>query len=311
MSLQEGKTLLIVNPAAKRGHGAEAGRQVLRALRAELGVHAVDVANTYRARHATELAAGAAGYRNVVALGGDGVIHEVVNGLMQLPKADRPTLGVIPVGSGNDYARSLGMPLKLEAAVRMLLEARELPIDVGCCNGEFFDETLSFGLDAGVALGTVAWRARLHISGAPLYLASGIDQMLNHLDAYRFRAVLDGEREVSGQMIMMAVQIGPTYGGGFRVCPGATFDDGLFDICYADPVKLPRAARLFLSAKNAHHVGAPEIHFDRASSIQLEFDQRPPVQMDGEEHVADAYDIGMHQHALCVLTGPGYASSTV
>ncbi len=301
MSLHEGKTLLIVNPAAKRGHGAESGRVALRVLRNELGVHAVDVVNTYKPQHAVELAAGAAGYRNVVALGGDGVIHEVVNGLMRLPAAQRPALGVIPVGSGNDYARSLRIPLQLDAALRALLEAQERPIDVGSCNGECFDETLSFGLDAGVALGTVAWRARLHISGAPLYLASGIDQMVNHLDPYRFHAVLDGERELEGQMIMMAIQIGPTYGGGFRVCPGAEYDDGLFDICYADPVKLPRAAFLFLSAKNAHHVGAPEIHFDRAESIRLEFDSQPPVQMDGEAHVADSYDICMHPHALRVL----------
>ena len=302
MTLHEGKTLLIVNPAAKRGHGAEAGRHALRVLRSAIGVHAVDVVNTFKPQHGIELAAGAAEYANVVALGGDGVIHEVVNGLMSLPKVQRPALGVIPVGSGNDYARSLRMPMKLDAALQALLSASECPIDVGCCNGEYFDETLSFGLDAGVALGTVAWRSRLHISGAPLYLASGIDQMVNHLDTFAFHAVLDGEREIAGKMVMMAIQIGPTYGGGFRVCPDAAFDDGLFDICYADPTKLPRAAILFLSAKNAKHVNAPEIHFDRASSIRLEFDRRPPVQMDGEPHLADGYDIQMHQHALRVLT---------
>ena len=301
MPLRDGKTLLVVNPAAKRGHGAEAGRHALRVLREALGVHAVDVVNTYKPKHGIELGASAAGYQNVLALGGDGVIHEVVNGLMQIPKADRPALGVIPVGSGNDYARSLNTPMKLDAALRALLTAQERPIDVGCCNGECFDETLSFGLDAGVALGTVKWRQRLHISGAPLYLASGIDQMVNHLNTYEFHMVLDGERVLDGQMVMMAVQIGPTYGGGFRVCPGAAFDDGLFDICYATPVKLPRAALLFLSAKNANHVDAPEINFERAGSIRLEFDSRPPVQMDGEPHVADSYDISMHKHALRVL----------
>ena len=295
------KTLLIVNPAAKRGHGAEAGRHALRVLRDALGIQALDVVNTYEPHHAERIAAEAGAYQNVLALGGDGVIHEVVNGLMQLPAGGRPTLGVIPVGSGNDYARSLGMPLKLDAALQALRVAEARPVDIGSCNGEYFDETLSFGLDAGVALGTVAWRARLHISGAPLYLASGIDQMLNHLDTYTFHALLDGERVLDGQMVMMAVQIGPTYGGGFRVCPDAVLDDGLFDICYASPVKMPRAAVLFLSAKNAHHVNAPEIHFERAASIHLEFDARPPVQIDGEPHLADSYDIRIHPRALTVL----------
>lgn len=301
MSLQDGKTLLIVNPAAKRGHGAEAGRVALRTLREALGVHAIDVVNTYEPHHAVALAADAGGYDNVVALGGDGVIHEAVNGLMQLPEDARPAFGVIPVGSGNDYARTLGMPLKLDAALQALLTAKAKLVDVGSCNGEYFDETLSFGLDAAVALGTVAWRQRLHISGAPLYLASGIDQMLFHLDTYRFHALLDGEREVTGDMVMMAVQQGPTYGGGFRICPDSILDDGVFDICYADPVKLPRAATLFLSAKDAHHVNAREVHFERATRIFLEFDHRPPVQMDGEPLVADSYDIVMHERALQVL----------
>ena len=301
MPLRQGKTLLIVNPAAKRGHGAEAGRAALRALRAELGARAIDVVHTDKPRHAVEISADAAGYQTVVAGGGDGIIHEAVNGLMRIPEADRPAFGVIPVGSGNDYARSIGMPLKLDAAIAALIAAQPQPTDIGSCNGEFFDETLSFGLDAGVALGTVAWRSRLHIAGAPLYLASGIDQMLNHLDAFRFHAKLDGGRAHEGELIMATVQIGPTYGGGFHVCPDALIDDGVFDICYASPVGLLRAAQLFLGAKNGKHVGAPEIHFAQAKAIHLEFDARPPVQMDGEPHIADSYDIRMHPQALHVL----------
>lgn len=301
MSVREGKTLLVVNPAAKRGHGAEAGRYALRALRQELGVFAVDVVNTDASGRAASIAADAGGYDNVVALGGDGVVHEVLNGLMQIERADRPAIGVIPVGSGNDYARSLGMPMKLDAAIAALVAAQPKTVDVGSCNGEYFDETLSFGLDAAVALGTVVWRRRLHISGAPLYLASGIDQMLFHLDTYRFRALLDGEREIAGDMVMLAVQQGPTYGGGFRVCPDAVLDDGVFDICYADPVRTMRAVKVFVSVKNAHHINEPEVHFERASSIHLEFDRRPPVQMDGEPVVADAFDIRMHPSALRAL----------
>lgn len=301
MPLHEGKTLLIVNPAAKRGRGAKAGQLAMRVLRAELGVKALDVVNTYHPQHAVEIASQAGGYHAVISLGGDGIIHEVVNGLMEIPREERPILGVVPVGSGNDFARSLDMPFKLEAALEALLSATPRALDVGSCNGEYFAETLSFGLDAGVALGTVPLREKLHISGAPLYLASGFDQMVNHLDTYRFKAVLDGSREVEGQMVMFAVQLGPTYGGGFRICPDALFDDGLFDICYAEPMALPKAIMLFVRAKNAHHVGNPDIHFDRASSLHLEFDARPPVQIDGEPHVADSYDIKMHPKALDVL----------
>ena len=330
MNVDEGKCLLIVNPAAKRGHGAEAGQVALRALRREWGALAVDVVSTQGAKHAAKLAAQAGGYRRVLALGGDGVVHETVNGLMSLPREERPALGVIPVGSGNDYARSLGMSFKLEEALAQLLSARLHTVDVGSCNGEYFDETLSFGLDAAVALGTVPLRARLHIGGAPLYLASGINEMVNHLDLYRFRMQMecpgdvivegletgaDGQSgevasangaggtllEVEGESIMFAVQVGPTYGGGFRICPDARLDDGLLDLCWAGNASLPRAAFLFMRAKNAGHVNAPEISFAQAASLHLEFDRRPPVQIDGEPHVADSYDIRLHPGALDVL----------
>jgi diacylglycerol kinase family enzyme len=172
---------------------------------------------------------------------------------------------------------------------------------VGSCNGEYFDETLSFGLDAGIALGTVDLRTRIHMGGTPLYLASGVNQLLFHLDSYHFQATLDGGREIGGETPMIAVQLGPTYGGGFRICPDAKLDDGLFDLCWADTASLPRAISIFLRAKNGKHVNCPEIHFERASSIHLEFDRRPPVQMDGEAHIAESYDIRLHPHALEVL----------
>lgn len=301
MGLRDGRCLLVVNPAAKRGHGAEYGQHAMRVLREELGAVALDVEHTTQEGHAAKLAAEAGGYQSIVALGGDGVIHEVVNGLMQLPREKRPSLGVLPVGSGNDYARSLGISFKLDAAIRQLLEAQPRPLDVGSCNGEYFDETLSFGLDAAVALGTVGLRGKLHISGAPLYLASGINQMINHLDTYHFKALTDEGEQFEADMVMMAVQLGPTYGGGFHICPDASLDDGIFDMCWAAPVKLPRAAYLFLRAKNGGHVSSKEISFAKASGLHLEFDSQPPVQIDGEAHVASTFDIKMHPKAIDVL----------
>ena len=297
--------LLIANPAAQRGNGARAALAAHDLLSQQLGIGAVELAYTKHPEHATQLAAGAPRERFdcVLALGGDGVIHEVANGLMKLDAKDRPLFGVIPVGSGNDYARTLGMSERVPEAVAQFAAAHEARADVGCCNGEHFVETLSFGLDAAIALDTVERRKRTGEQGTILYLKSGIDQLINHLELYGFAAVLDGgKRYIEGCVHMFAIQVGPTYGGGFRICPQADFSDGLFDICYATgPMSVPEATFKFLSAKDAHHTRFHNIHFERAASIELAFNERPPCQIDGEPHVADAYSIRMIPSALRVL----------
>ena len=300
------RILLIANPAAQRGNGEAAADVAAQLLGESLAADGGTLTGqlTERPHHATELAAQATrdDYDVVIALGGDGVVHEAVNGLMQLPFEQRPAFGLIPVGSGNDYARSLGLSLNLEHAAAQLLEAKANALDIGCCNGEYFVETLSFGLDAAIALDTVERRKRTGQQGTMLYLASGIDQLLHHLDIFHASAILDGERAIESDVHLLTVQIGQTYGGGFRICPEADPADGVFDICYADaPMSVPEATFKFLRAKDAHHTKFKNIHFDRASAIELHFDRRPPCQIDGEAHVADAYSISMVPSALNVL----------
>ena len=104
-----GRVLIVVNPAAQSGAAAGAAERLKRFLTMYCHREAFDIAQTERPRHATEIAAGAAEYDTVIALGGDGVVHEVACGLMRIEEGRHPTLGVIPVGSGNDFARTLGL----------------------------------------------------------------------------------------------------------------------------------------------------------------------------------------------------------
>ncbi len=300
--MQGGKTLLISNPVAKNGEGAAAHARAFEQLRAALGNDQVDGMETTHAGHAVERAAEAGAYGTVIALGGDGIIHEVANGLMRIPAPDRPHFGILPVGSGNDYARTLGMSVDLDVAVRQVLEAPVHAVDVGRCNGEFFVETLSFGLDAAIALDTVERRKHSRKTGAALYMESGIDQLLHHRDLYRFEVVFGNGDVVRGSAYLFAVQIGPTYGGGFLICPDAQPDDGLFDVCLAHPpLGLAKATFVFLLAKNGRHTKFKQVELLRASSLRLTFDQRPPVQIDGESLVADVFDIDIVPRAFEVL----------
>ena len=301
MTASLGKTLLIANPAAQNGNGAGAARRAEEVLRAELGEASFAMVLTESAGQAVELAARAGNYDTVLALGGDGIVHEVVNGLMSLSEKERLSLGVIPIGSGNDYARTLNMPTSLDAALRVIQENEVRFLDVGKCNHEYFAQTLSFGLDAAIAHDTVQRRKRTGRTGTMLYLESGIDQLLHHLSEFSFTAQLNN-RVIEGSAFLFAIQIGCTYGGGFRICPDAQPDDGLFDLCIArPPLSVARATFIFLLAKNGWHTGFSQVENVRTASMRLQFNQTPPAQMDGELVCpADTFDISIVPRALRV-----------
>ncbi|MEB1813615.1 diacylglycerol/lipid kinase family protein [Adlercreutzia mucosicola] len=305
-----GRIALIANPAAQNGRGAWAAVEAASLLRARVGDEGFQLLLTERPRHATALAASLdPSVGTVVALGGDGLISEVAAGLMERPVDERPALGVIPVGSGNDYAASLGVPTSIGRAIDCVLVGRTAVVDVGRVNGRYFVETLSFGLDAAIALDTVERRVRTGRTGTRLYLESAVDQLFRHLSIYDFTARLTGgdaaaARTVSAAAYLLAVQIGPTYGGHFRICPGAELDDGLLDLCYATPHLGPwKALAVLLAAKGGRHTGNRHIHLDRASRLVLDFAEEPPGQIDGEKIEGTHFEIDCIPRSLTVIVG--------
>ena len=194
------------------------------------------------------------------------------------------------------------MSFKVEHACAQLLNAAPHPADLGRVNGHWFVETLSFGLDAAIALDTVERRKRTGRTGTILYAEAGIDQLLHHLDARRYTASFDGGAPVAGASITFAVQIAPSYGGGFKICPDARFDDGLFDVCIAHPpIGVAGAALIFALAKSGRHTGFKQMEFRRVRTLHVEFDEVPPAQMDGELIEATTFDVSIEPRALNVL----------
>lgn len=308
---ETGNIVLIANPVAKSGQGAVAADEAMRLLWSRVGEDRVQVLYTARPRHATELAAQLGpDVGCVIALGGDGLINEVAAGLMERPASERPALAVIPVGSGNDYAATLGMAYSVVPAIGQILRFRTMRADVGCVNGRYFVETLSFGLDAAIALDTMERRKRSGRAGTMLYLESAVDQLFNHLDTYRFKlAITDpaegGEPQViEDEAYLVAAQIGPTYGGHFRITPQASIEDGLLDLCWATPKLIPmRALAILLRARAGKHTGSSHIHFAQAKKIELDFEKEPPAQIDGEKITGTHFSIECIPDALTVVMG--------
>lgn len=303
-----GRTLIIVNPKAQSGAAAAAAERLQRFLSLYLHNQGFDVAMTEYPRHATEIAANAAGYACVLALGGDGVIHEVASGLMSIAAGSRPVLGVVPVGSGNDFARTLGLndSSGKDFAYLTQCEARTCDIvRITHDNGdeEYSIQTFSFGLDAAVGLGTHDLRYTTGLTGVPLYMASAARAFGRDYRNFGVRAVFDAEPALDLATVTFAVQNGPTYGSGFKICPDADPADGLMDICYTQgPAPRSVAVPVFLSAKNGHHVRSRYTHLRRAKRVELTFAEPDfPIQADGERVEGEHLVLECIPHALRVL----------
>lgn len=303
MASSLGKTLLIANPAAQNGKGISLALFAREYMKKILGEDSFSLQVTKGALHGRDLASKAIGCDTVVALGGDGLIHEVANGLMMLPEAIRPSLGVLPAGSGNDYARTLGISFEIERSLEQLFKSEKHMLDLGICNERYFVETISFGLDAAIALDTMNRRKKTGKTGTRLFLESGIDVLLHQRNSYKYEVSFDDGEPLQGEMLIFANQIGPSYGGGFSICPEAKYDDGILDICIAHPpMGALRALFIFLLAKNAHHTKFEQLDFYKAKKINIQFlGEQPPAQVDGENIKANSYEISCVPSALSVL----------
>lgn len=307
-----GKTLLIANPASHSGKGAQAAEKAIAQLRSHADAcSSLTINFTSYPGDATKFARNASGYDTVVALGGDGVVHEVVCGLMELPRGERPTLGLVALGTGNDYARTLALIRNNPTlAVDQLLEAHARRVEVGHVttnlDSTYFCQTLSFGLDAAIALDTTKRRAQgSRHKGTALFVGSGI-KIMSHADkGWHVQALLDDGEPFELDEIIFAVQVGPSYGAGFKVCPDANPSDGFLDVCYN--TYIPSRAKilpLFAAARNGGHIRSSVVKLQKVRSLTLDFETQPPCQVDGEELLGTHVAIQVIPDALQVLVSP-------
>ena len=303
-----GRTLLIANPTAHSGAGAKAAEFSDGFIKGmpEL-TSSFETRLTTARGDATAWAADAGDYDTLIVLGGDGVIHESVEGLMKLPRDDRPALALIPQGSGNDYARTLEIPRNdARAAIEEIANRARRSVELGVVNGVHFMQTLSFGLDAAIALDTIDKRAEgSKEEGEQLFISSAIKVFSKESAGYPVRYSFDGGPWAETLSLVFAVQVGPTYGGGFRICPAAKPNDGLLDVCHnLKKPSVPKLLFLLALARFGKHIGSRDLEFAQARHIEIEFPEEvPPIQVDGDELLGRSFAIDAVPDALDVLVG--------
>ena len=288
-----GDPVIILNPAANRGKMDKYRTLILeRAKREE-----AQYVETTKQGEAKVLAMVAASKGcPIIVVGGDGSVHEVVNGI--LSSGSRVPLGIVGAGSGNDFAwNTLKLPHDAVHSIDKAFNGQLVEVDAGIVNGSYFVNSFSIGLDAAIAVTANRMKKIPLMSGARLYYTATLKELLFGYRkcpwlSLRLQSEDGSTTNVqSKRFVLIAVTNGPTYGAGFRINPKANHSDGLFDVCTIDYAPLLRALKLLPVVKRGEHVGLPEVTCYLAKSVSIESQYCVNVQTDGETSNSDRYSV--------------------
>ncbi len=273
---------LIFNPHADRGRAWD----IASSLQAIVGRYGNAAwAATEFPTHASDLAEQAAkeGFDVVAALGGDGTVHEVLNGLMRVPTERRPLLAAVPVGSGNDFCSNIGVRMETEPAMQRVFTGDVRTSDLGQVTDgsgrtEYFANVLGIGFDATVTLYSYQIT---RLQGFSMYLWAVIQTIIRNHDAPLMKVVTDAET-FEAEALMLTVCNGPREGGGFNVAPDARPDDGMLDYAMVRKVSRLMMFRLVPEVMKGTHGRFPQVRLGRFRELKLSLSRPIPIQADGE-----------------------------
>lgn len=282
------KLCVIINPVAGKG-AAEKSIPEIKAKLQSLGI-IYDLILTEEPGHAIELAeeAGSNGYGTVVAVGGDGTVNEVINGLMQAAKHKKLTskLAVLPVGRGNDFSFGMGVPQDLDKACEILVEGKTRKIDIGCVTGGNYPKGRYFGNGVGIGFDTIvgfeAAKLPSFISGISAYLIAAVKTIFLYFDAPLLRIEIDGEF-IEQRCLLVSMMNGKRMGGSFLFAPESSPEDGILNLCIAHEVTRLQVLGLFPKVMSGTQGEHPAIKMPTGRHIKVQaISGTLPVHADGE-----------------------------
>lgn len=279
--------LIIVNPTSGRGNGERSFALIEQQLN-NLGLD-FEMRRTEYPGHASHIAEEAAsqGMDVVVAVGGDGTANEVIDGLLhaRTQSANKPALGLIPVGRGNDFGFGVGIPHDLEIACQALAKGQRKWIDVGFVQGGNYPEGRYFGNGVGIGFDAVVGFEALklkRLSGFPSYIVAALKTIILYFQAPALQIDYGG-LSLTQPALMVSVMNGRRMGGGFMMAPDGVIDDGQFDVCIAGQVSRPGIFLLIPRFMQGSQAGHPAIKTARTSQITIRsLDGGLPAHADGE-----------------------------
>lgn len=287
------KIKVIVNPVAGRGKSMAHWKRVERVLRTIDAPYVSFITNGVG--HARSLAASARGegYAAVMSVGGDGTLNEIVNGCLG---HDIP-IAVVSTGTGNDFARSAGLPADPVRAARLVMEGEPNSIDVGRFDSRYFVNATGIGLDAEVA--DLANRKYAHLRGSMPYTL-GVLAQLRRFRPVHFLMSMD-RIEAEFDAWVVSVTNGQFYGGGMNVVPGARISDGLLDIAVVGSLTRWELLKTFPKVFSGKHIQHPKVSLYRTTGVRIEAGADVRIQADGEVFGGRSFVFSIHPGAIKVF----------
>jgi diacylglycerol kinase (ATP) len=297
-NLKDAKFLFIVNPAAGKGRTADLfgyikplleNRDVSFECRFTSGPGDAEA-------FAREALSG--GFTHIIAVGGDGTSHDVVNGIL----GSSLVFGMIPSGSGNDFPKSAGIPLEPSHAVETIFSGRERPVDVGKLGDVYFINGLGIGLDGAVSH---RFKNLKRFRGQLGYVLGAIQEAFL-FEGFRSEVTI-GDWKYSGTLLLAGASNGVYQGGKFKLAPGAKVDDGLLDFhVIKDMPSLQRLIKIPRVLKGTHS-GLAEVELRSGPKIEIKISRSVPAHMDGEPFFLEpgAHGIEVVPGALRIMSAEG------
>lgn len=267
---------IIYNPTSGREVFKKHLAEVLKILESagyETSCHATSEAGdaTYAARIAVERK-----YDLVVAAGGDGTINEVVNGLAEQPY--RPKLGIIPVGTTNDFARALHIPRDIEEAAMIIARGESIPVDIGRINDKYF-----INIAGGGRITELTYEVPSKLKtmlGQLAYYLKGIE-MLPSIRATEVSIEYDGKL-FEGEVMLFLVGLTNSVGGFEKLAPDSAINDGLFTLLIIKKANLADFIRIATLAVRGEHINDPSVIYTKANHIKVHSQEKVQLNLDGE-----------------------------
>jgi YegS/Rv2252/BmrU family lipid kinase len=244
--------------------------------------------------HAKELArqAGDEGFDIVVAMGGDGTAHEVVNGLMEIPAEKRPKFAIVPLGSGNDYASSLGIGPDAVEAINIIRGGHTKKVDLFRIEDEdgrqeYVDNTANIGFGGSV---TIYSHKMPIIRGFLMYLVAVLQTIFSNYTIMNVEIKTD-EGEWEDEVLMIALCNGPREGGGFITSPPALNDDGILNFTIAKKVSRAMMLRLLPEFMRGTQERFKPVYFGTFKQMEIKSDKPLVLHTDGEVYAGFSHDV--------------------
>lgn len=284
--------LILANPTSGRGRGAKILAQTLAYLDAQRLSYTVIAASSLTAALDEFDRHNLSEFQRLLVIGGDGMMHHAINLNRNTSDGEQLPIGLIPAGTGNDFARAL--KLNIKDPVRNLDFFRSHPameVDLGEVNGRHFGAICSTGFDSIVneRANQKSWP-----KGKRKYDIAMI-QELPRFKAREYQMTIDGHRRTVRAMLI-AVGNGSSYGGGMKVCPDANLHDGLLDVMILHPVPKMEFLRMFPKVYSGTHISHPEVEIIRCKNITIEGDA--VTYADGERISPTPVTVSVRNRAL-------------